>query len=249
LGYQGFDGSLKTDIRMALKQAEAEMVHYIDLLKRTTLLTMDGILVQWALPTDFCHPASIRFVDTNGNELQSEEVQMEEYLRWNPNPQIPPTANDFLPQSFATDKTVDNARLGNKIAFVTAWSDIVGATVPPMQEWFLFARPAVKGSVEILYYPDSNADPYDTLTLEPPFPGRYHQYLVNGAIRYLAEIEAGQSRAKGDFESMRFFLSLAKQNQVDWKAMKEETRETSSTRTKMPFVRADVWYDNPRKYR
>jgi hypothetical protein len=241
---------MKSDIRTALKQAEAEMVHYIDLLKRSSIITMDGIVTSWALPTGFCHPASIRFIDANSNELQSVEVQMEEYLRWNPNPQIPPTANDFLPQSFATDKTIDNARLGNKIVFCTQWADINPVPlIPPFQEWFLFAKPSVSGTIEVLYYPDSNIDPFDVLTYEPPFPDRYHYYLVNGAVRLLAEIEAGQANAKGDIERARYFMTLSKQNQVDWKSLKEETRETASTRTKMPFLRADAWYDNPRKYR
>jgi hypothetical protein len=248
LGYQGYDGMMKSDIRTALKQAEAEMVHYIDLLKRSSLLTMDGTLVQWALPTGFCHPASVRFIDTNSNELQAVEVQIEEYLRWNPNPQIPPTANDFLPQTFATDQTIDNARLGNKIVWCIQWADIVGSS-PLTQEWFIFAKPAVAGTIEVLYYPDSNIDPFDTLTYSPPFPDRYHYYLVNGAVRLLAEIEAGQANARGDMERARYFMTLSKQNQVDWKSLKEETRETASTRVKMPFLRGDAWYDNPRKYR
>jgi len=247
LGHQAFAGQLKDDYRWALKWATAEMAHYIDILKLVTSITLDTTHTEYDLPVNFCHPAQFRFIGSDNNEIQSVEVTLEEFLRWNPNPQIPPTANDFLPQTFSTDITVDNARLGNKIVFCTIFANAEIEGTDP--DWKLEMKPTIDGTVEVLYFADPVTDPFTAPNDHPPMPDRYHQYLVYGTIKYLADIEAGQAKSREDWNSVKFFNQLATQYEQKFNEMKEDTRESAQTRTKMPFLKADTWYDNPRKYR
>ena len=249
LGHQAFANSLKADYRYALKWAENEMVHYIDLVRKIERITMNPAQpgaghaadTTYALPTDYCHPRQFRFIDSNGNEVQSVEVEVEEFLRWNPNPDIPPTANDFLPQSFSTDDTINNAKFGNRIVYTTIYDNLDG--------WSVRVKPTINGIIELLYIPDSNLDIFDNLKSVPPFPDNFHHYLIAGAIKYLADVEAGQKRAAGDYQGAAFFLRIGKDASTEWERVKEETRESMSARATAPMLKAFTWFDNPRRMR
>jgi hypothetical protein len=249
LGHQAFANSLKADYRYALKWAESEMVNYIDVVRKVVTISMNPTQAGagnaqetvYPLPPDYCHPRQFRFVDSNNNEIQAVEVEVEEFLRWNPNPDVPPTANDFLPQQFTTDMTVDNARLGNRIVFCCIYDNTEG--------WTLRVKPTTTGKIELYYVPDSNLDIFDNLESTPPFPDNYHHYLISGAIKYLADVEASQKRAAGDYQGASFFIRIGKDAATEWERVKEVTRQESSARSTMPTLKAFSWFDNPRRYR
>jgi hypothetical protein len=244
LGHQAFANSLKADYRYALKWAESEMVHYIDLVRKVVTFAMipgTNTETTYPLPTDYCHPRQFRFIDNSGNEIQSVEVELEEFLRWNPNPDIPPTANDFLPQKFDTDTTVQNARLGNRIVFACVYDNVEG--------WTLRVKPTTNGNIELLYIPDSNLDIFDNLQSSPPFPDNFHHYLITGAIKYLSEVEAAQKRAAGDYQGAAFFIRIGKDASDTWNKLKEQVRQEASARATVPLLKAFTFYDNPKKYR
>ena len=247
LGHQAFANQLKEDYRWALNWCTEEMAHHIALLKLVVNIPLDTVNNEYDLPLDFKGPAQYRFIDMNNNEIQSVEVTFEEYLRWNPNPQIPPTANDFLPQTFATDVTIDNARLGNKIVFHTMFAN--GEDPLTDANWKLLMKPTTQGQVEVLYYPEPATDPFSEPNGHPPFPDHFHRWLIYGSIKYLADIEAGQARAAQDWNAVSFYNKLAQEYDEKFKTLQNESREESTNRTKMPFVKSDAWYDNPRKYR
>ena len=249
LGHQAFANSLKADYRYALKWAESEMVHHIDIVRKVITFPMvtnqPGVgssgESQYPLPTDYCHPRQFRFIDLNGNEIQSVEVEVEEFLRWNPNPDVPPTANDFLPQQFTTDMTIDNAKLGNRIVFCCIYDNTEG--------WVLRIKPTTTGNIELYYVPDSNLDIFDNLNSSPPFPDNFHHYLISGAIKYLADVEASQKRAMGDYQGAAFFIRIGKDAAQEWERVKEVTRQESSARATVATIQPFTWYDNPKRYR
>jgi hypothetical protein len=249
MGHQAFANSLKADYRYALKWAESEMVHHIDIVRKIVRINMNpdqancgsAKETSYSLPSDYCHPRQFRFIDSNRNEIQSAEVEMEEFLRWNPNPENPPTANDYLPQSFDTDATIGSARLGNKIVFACLYDDSGG--------WTLKVKPTTNGIIELYYVPDSNLDIFDSLQESPPFPDNFHHYLISGAVKYLSDVEAGQKRAAGDYQGAAFFLKVGKEAATEWERVKEVTRQESSARATMPIIQAYNWFENPRRTR
>ena len=222
------------------------MVHYIDLVRKTITFSMkmglNGTLESiYPLPADYCHPRQFRFIDLDGNEIQSVEVEVEEYLRWNPNPSVNPTENDFLPQSFTTDMTIDNAKLGNRIVYACVYDNVDG--------WTLRIKPTTTGTIQLLYIPDSNLDIFDNLQSSPPFPDNFHHYLITGAVKYLADVEASQKRAAGDYQGAAFFIRIGKDASAEWERVKEVTRQSTSARATMPVIKAWAWYENPRRMR
>lgn len=225
------------------------MVNYIDLVRKVVRFNMNPTQAgngnaketTYPLPPDYCHPRQFRFIDSNGNEIQSVEVEIEEFLRWNPNPETPPTANDYLPQSFSSDTTIQSARLGNKIVYSCLYDNVDG--------WTLKVKPTTNGVIELYYVPDSNLDIFDSLQSSPSFPDNYHHYLIAGAIKYLSDIEAGQKRAAGDYQGAAFFIKIGKDAATEWERVKEVTREESSARSTMPIIQAYNWFDNPRRTR
>ena len=248
LGYNGFANSLKADFRYALKWAEGEMVRYISLTKKVVSFPMtpataigSALASAYELPDDLSYPRQFRFIDSNGNEIQSVETELEEYLHWNPNPDVPPTANDFLPQSFTTDTTIENARLGNRIVYLVMYDDEKG--------WTLQVKPTTPGTIELLYIPGTNLDPFDKLTNEPPFPELFHHYLVAGAIKYLAPIERGRKIALNDYNAAAFYKQIGDSASLEWQQVQEKTREQVQSRNTVAKIKMDAWYDNPRKYR
>jgi hypothetical protein len=249
LGHQAFANSLKADYRYALKWAESEMVHHIDLVRKTFTFDMSPSQpnagsageTTYPLPPDYCHPRQFRFIDSNANEIQSQEVEVEEFLKWNPNPDIPPTANDFLPQQFSTDTTIENARLGNKIVFCCMYDNNEG--------WILKIKPTPNGKIQLYYVPDSNLDIFDSLQSSPPFPDNFHHYLIAGAVKYLADIESAQKRNAGDYQGAAFFIRVGKDAATEWERVKEVTRQESSARATVATIQPFAWYDNPKRYR
>jgi hypothetical protein len=244
LGHQAFANSLKADYRYALKWAESEMVHYIDVVRKVVKFPMrPGTNTEtiYPLPEDYCHPRQFRFIDYVGNEIQSVETEYEEFLRWNPNPDIPPTANDFLPQMFDTDTTIQNARLGNRMVFACVYDNTDG--------WTLHIKPTTNGMIELMYIPDSNLDIFDNLQSSPPFPDNFHHYLITGAVKYLAEVEAAQKRAAGDYQGAAFFLRIGKDAEEKWSKLKEQVRQEASARATVPLLRGFSWFDNPKRMR
>jgi hypothetical protein len=101
----------------------------------------------------------------------------------------------------------------------------------------------------LYYIPDSNLDIFDNLQSVPPFPDQFHHYLITGAVKYLADVEAGQRRADGDYQGAAFFMRVGKEASAEWERVKEITRESSHTRTQVAVIKPYQWYENPRKTR
>jgi len=246
LGHQAFSGALKADYRYALKWAENEMVHYIDLVRKIITFSMQPgingeIETVYTLPTDYCHPRQFRFIDLNGNEIQSKEVEPENFLRWNPNPAVNPTENDFIPQSFSAEATIDSAAYGNKILYTCIYDNIDG--------WTVRVKPTTTGNIELLYIPDANLDIWDNLESTPPFPDNFHHYLISGAVKYLCDVEASQKRASADYQGAAYFIRLGKSAADEWEKVKEITRESASARATVTTIKPFSWYENPRRTR
>ncbi len=246
LGHQAFANSLKADYRYALKWAESEMVHYIDLERRIVTFDMifapDGNVESiYNLPEDYSSPRQIRFLDSNSNEIESIEVELETFNKWNPNPEVSPLANDFLPQVYSTSATIDTARLANKIVYTVIYDKEEG--------WKLKIKPTTTGKIQLTYAPDSNLDIFDHLQSVPPFPDGFHHYLITGAVKYLAEVEAAQKRAQNDYQGAGFFLRIGKEAGMEWERLKEHAKESVVSRATVQQIKPFTWYDNPRRYR
>ena len=240
LGVQGLTNELKADLKLAIAWAEQELITEAKIDHKTQVININSDRAEYQLPYDLSIPESVNVYTTDDVPLDHIEVTYAKWLNWNPSDSTDTSENDVLEVSGTLNYLQDAAGFTNKI--VIAFTSLEGIRT-------LCVKPAIDGKVLIHYVPKRTDDIFADLQLEPVIPEEYHQYIIPGAVYYLAQIKSSEALAKGDEVAVGFYTRLEANAYGTFQGRKQKLIEKHDISTKSTVARTFNWYENPRKYR
>lgn len=239
LGHATFQGELKTNYRYAVKFALNELMNVCKPTKTTIEIPIVAESMCYDLPDDFGTPEQIVILDTNNNQLRFNDVSYEQWLRWNPLYQ-PGFYNDTLPYQSIPQTVPETAQLQNTIT--------ISFNLEPTG-YKLYVKPTINARIQLFYTVSTPLNIFENTSATPPIPEKFHQYIIEGAIQYLAEIEAGQRLAKNDFQGASYFRKLGEDSMQKFKVAFAKVDEHVDQRSGATVAKGFAWFENLRRYR
>jgi hypothetical protein len=252
LGYKAYEGMLKENISQAINWAEHELLNESEPAHRTVDIPLKSTKSTYSLSgagvDDFASPVEILAYDSEGNRFDVSEVPYDEWLRFNPIGIIDSAANDILPsattESLSND--VEQMALYNKLVVSIRFDP---SDTGKNSDWIISTKPSVDGMIRIRYSIIANRDIFRSLARYPRLPGQFHHYIIPGAVKFLAELEAGQAMSRQDQLGTSFYLNIQERANSEFTVAKTKVLAKKEVMTRPAIARADQWYDDPRKYK
>lgn len=240
LGHNLFEDFPKADYRYALKWAEMELVDKSDAVKDFDDITLTTTAEVYALPTGFHTPIQWVCFDENSVQVELKEVDMATWLSWNPTSFTEASTNDLLQDNMSAEGQVMIRDLRHKVVI---------AILNSADTHQLYVKPMINGTLRVYYSSEGDLDPFNALTGEPPIPKHFHQFLISGAVSYLAQIEAASAMRKGDTSAVAFFMRLQSSTKEEFEKRHTEVKGHLEERARFAVVKNFTWFDKLEKYR
>lgn len=176
------------------------------------------------LPEDFFTAFEVIFYSENGNKYESKEIEIEQFERWNPNPEISQSnfeevaLNQNPSENFWNE---DNVELDGYIGYYFTDEEDVSRLV-----W----KPGINGSVKIIYSSITDEQP-ESIESAPDLHYSFRELLILGpTIQGLL-----RKPSKGEIEYNEKLLSI-RMYQDEFKQMLKEFVGYINRRTETPRI-------------
>lgn len=244
LGYSGFDSSLKSDLRLAIRFAEEQLYIKSNLNKREETFSVVPDKERYELPVDFNEPCQFIFKDTSGNKLEAINVPFETLLK----SKIP--ANDQTNEVLSSDEIRISGNEINDIQEDQMFRDKIIYSVHFTDGFYqLGVKPPFTGTCTMYYGAIPIDDVFANLKRTPALPEHFHPFVIYGATAYMAETESAKKFREKDFDTANFYRKLGQEMQSKFDGQTDEVRASATKQAEPGTIRSFMWYDNPRKYR
>lgn len=255
LGWEGLEGSLKTDIQYAINWAESEILSAIGGATRSDVCTIKSDQSEYDIKRDFgikkfSEPCSITFYDSDGARLEAVETTYEQWVKWSPSnntdTDVRSGENENLSTGESSETAVEMARFSNKVVYAIRY---IAGSSGQSSGYFLFVKPIFTGTAVFVYNVQPNDEVFDDLTAVPVLPEQFSRYIVPGAVQYLSQIEQAKAIRAKRLDVAQLMGQITAQAASEFKLMKAKAIEKSKPSFGTAIAQTFQWYDNPRKYR
>ena len=251
LGYKAFEGMIKENMIQAVNWAEEELLDGTESAQRLCSLKLSSSKVSYSLNQlgvdDFGSPVEILAFDLQNNKFDVEEVPHDLWLRYDGGI-TSDTDNEALPQTatVSLQSDIEQLNLKNKLVISIRYEpDETGKD----SDHVVSLKPAVDGTLQIRYNIVTNRDIFRRVTAYPRIQQQYHRYIVSGAVKFLAEIEAANAMARKDQMATSFFLNIQERAWSEFKHGRIRLQANNEPMTHPAVARPFIWYEDPRKYK